>query len=494
MGGAGGAGGGGGDGPERPAWLSPESFATASAAELTDAARQLHGLVSATHAQLLAVIAAVDERRCYVEDGATSAAAWLVGLLGISSERAGRWVRVARELAAATPLAEAYAAGSLSFDQLRPALALVEAELSREDRGDAASGETPTGADDESGEDAARREEETEARRRRAREEAAARWADLAPGYAASSLALLARRARGVSLLDANEAHRRRCVHLRPVGQAWRLVGLLPDAEGAAVAERLAALAGRLAEEERAAEAEAGLERVPLAARMADALVALVTKDVGDEATAERAMVVVHVDATLLAGGSGLAELEAGPALAAETAARLACDASVQVSIDNAAGEAIGLGRRSRSVPPWLSRQLRLRDGHCRFPGCERRRFAQAHHLRHWGKGGPTDPANLVLLCSTHHRLCHEGGWRIEGSPNAELVFTSGERRLASRPVPLRPEVATRFLCPPGAAPAKGNTSSPPEGGPPGAGSSGEPPARTVPPGEADGGRARGAA
>ena len=184
---------------------------------------------------------------------------------------------------------------------------------------------------------------------------------------------------------------RRRCVHLRPVGQAWRLVGLLPDAEGAAVATRLAALAGRLAEEERAAEAEAGLERVPLAARMADALVTLVTKDVGDEATAERAMVVVHVDATLLAGGSGLAELEAGPALAAETAARLACDASVQVSIDNAAGEAIGLGRRSRSVPPWLSRQLRLRDGHCRFPGCARRRFAQAHHLRHWGKGGPTD-------------------------------------------------------------------------------------------------------
>ena len=167
-------------------WLSPESFAAASASELTDAARQLHCLVSATHAQLLAVIAAVDERRSYVEDGATSAAAWLVGLLGISSERAGRWVRVARELAAATPLAEAYAAGSLSFDQLRPALALVEAELSREEGGDAASGETPTGTEDE---DAARRAEETEARRRHAREGAAARWAATAPAYAASTLA-----------------------------------------------------------------------------------------------------------------------------------------------------------------------------------------------------------------------------------------------------------------------------------------------------------------
>jgi len=468
MGGAGRAGGEGENGPERPgAWLPPEAFATSSAAELTDAARQLHGLVSATHAQLLAVIAAVDERCTYREDGATSTAAWLVGLLGITAERARVWVDVARALSEATPLAEAYATGSVSFDQLRPALALVEAELAARggEPGEDAASETPGSpeehaAEDASGTDAGRTEGAGTAERR-ARYDAAARWAALAPGHGAASLALLARRARPVSLLDANEAHRRRGVHLRPVGQAWRLSGLLPDTEGAAVAARLAEVAAGLAREERAAreDADADLEteRVPLAARMADALVALVTQDLGDDAAAERAMVVVHVDAALLAGGGGLAELEDGMGLAAETAARLACDASVQVSLDNAAGEAIGLGRRRRSVPPWLSRQLRRRDQHCRFPGCERRRFVQAHHLRHWGEGGPTDPTNLVLLCSTHHRLCHEGGWHIEGSPTTELVFTSGTRRLSSRPVPLRAEVAARVLPPPGTAPAGGN-------------------------------------
>jgi hypothetical protein len=27
--------------------------------------------------------------------------------------------------------------------------------------------------------------------------------------------------------------------------------------------------------------------------------------------------------------------------------------------------------------------------------------------------GGETETVNLVLLCWSHHRLVHEGGWRI---------------------------------------------------------------------------------
>jgi hypothetical protein len=34
------------------------------------------------------------------------------------------------------------------------------------------------------------------------------------------------------------------------------------------------------------------------------------------------------------------------------------------------------------------------------FPGCERPlAWCEAHHLRHWLHGGPTDLANLALLC-----------------------------------------------------------------------------------------------
>ena len=37
-----------------------------------------------------------------------------------------------------------------------------------------------------------------------------------------------------------------------------------------------------------------------------------------------------------------------------------------------------------------------------------------AHHIVHWSAGGETGLSNLMLLCSQHHRLVHEGGFRIE--------------------------------------------------------------------------------
>lgn len=48
------------------------------------------------------------------------------------------------------------------------------------------------------------------------------------------------------------------------------------------------------------------------------------------------------------------------------------------------------------------------------FPGCGVRRHLHAHHVIHWADGGPTDLANLVLLCGHHHRFIHAHGWRIE--------------------------------------------------------------------------------
>jgi hypothetical protein len=63
-----------------------------------------------------------------------------------------------------------------------------------------------------------------------------------------------------------------------------------------------------------------------------------------------------------------------------------------------------------------MRRALELRDRGCRFPGCGSR-FTDAHHIRHWADGGATRPENLVLLCRTHHRLLHEGGFRLKASP-----------------------------------------------------------------------------
>jgi hypothetical protein len=62
-----------------------------------------------------------------------------------------------------------------------------------------------------------------------------------------------------------------------------------------------------------------------------------------------------------------------------------------------------------------MQRALRARDRGCRFPGCDNRRFVDAHHVRHWAHGGETSLDNLILLCRRHHRAVHEGGYRVDG-------------------------------------------------------------------------------
>src|SRR5437660_1885014 len=89
----------------------------------------------------------------------------------------------------------------------------------------------------------------------------------------------------------------------------------------------------------------------------------------------------------------------------------------VEVVAHAADGTPIGVGRARRNPPAWLVRQVRRRDGGCRFPSCERRRWGHSHHVAHWADGRPTDVSNLLWLCPFHHRLVHEDGWRIEGNP-----------------------------------------------------------------------------
>jgi hypothetical protein len=130
---------------------------------------------------------------------------------------------------------------------------------------------------------------------------------------------------------------------------------------------------------------------------------------------AERYQVVLHVDPSTLAadGEPGRAELEDGTRVSAETCRRLACDASV-VTVKHAEdGSVLDVGRRTRSTPPSIRRALDVRDRGCRFPGCGAR-FADAHHIQQWADGGETRLENLILLCPHHHRLLHEGGFRME--------------------------------------------------------------------------------
>ena len=134
----------------------------------------------------------------------------------------------------------------------------------------------------------------------------------------------------------------------------------------------------------------------------------------------------------------------AGTEVGAETARRIACDATVTVmlgrdgdievtnpavdpalltrmleGIPPALGgipfEPLALGRAVRLVTPAQRAALNARDRGCVAPGCtaglER---CQAHHLIAWAEGGRTDLAVLVLLCTWHHHLVHEGAWTLQ--------------------------------------------------------------------------------
>ena len=89
----------------------------------------------------------------------------------------------------------------------------------------------------------------------------------------------------------------------------------------------------------------------------------------------------------------------------------------------------LDVGRTSRVVQPAQRTALAVRDGGCGFPGCERPlAWCEAHHLLHWLHGGPTDLANLALLCRAHHRAVHEGGWRLGRQPDGRLTATPPDR------------------------------------------------------------------
>jgi hypothetical protein len=117
-------------------------------------------------------------------------------------------------------------------------------------------------------------------------------------------------------------------------------------------------------------------------------------------------------------------ELDDGPALALDTVRRLGCDGTIVGIVEGADGEPLDVGRKTRSIPLPLKRALRSRDGGCRFPGCDRTRFTEGHHVKHWANGGETKLKNLVSLCGFHYKLVHEGGFGITTTDDGVFVFT----------------------------------------------------------------------
>ena len=98
------------------------------------------------------------------------------------------------------------------------------------------------------------------------------------------------------------------------------------------------------------------------------------------------------------------------------TAARLACGGALVGALIDDSGDVLALGRSRRLASPQQKLALSARDLHCQFPSCARRANLEAHHIRMWSEGGPTDLDNMLLLCRSHHIAVHENRLRIARS------------------------------------------------------------------------------
>ena len=164
---------------------------------------------------------------------------------------------------------------------------------------------------------------------------------------------------------------------------------------------------------------------------VAEAFLAARSEEVESTPSGDRFQVVVHVDQAVLAEPAAAAEsephrceLDSGPALALATVRRLGCDGTAVGILEGRDGEPLNIGRKSRVIPPAIRRAMLARDGGCRFPGCDRTRFCDGHHVKHWATGGETKLGNLVTLCSFHHTLVHEGGFGVTVTDDGVFVFT----------------------------------------------------------------------
>ena len=100
----------------------------------------------------------------------------------------------------------------------------------------------------------------------------------------------------------------------------------------------------------------------------------------------------------------------------------LTCDADLTPVIVDHHGVPLALGRTTRLASDDQRIALTIRDTCCVMCG-RPAQWCQAHHVKFWEHGGPTDLNNLALVCGECHRLVHHGDWQLfmgdDGHPYA---------------------------------------------------------------------------
>ena len=398
----------------------------------------------------LDLIAELVIRRIWVDEGCRTPAAWLSWAVGMSPSAARDHVRVALRLRELSRVREEFAAGHISYSKVRAitrvAVPETEAQLLEWSR-------MATGADME---------------RIVAGFRAAQRGAMPSPGPSDLLRQVRLRdRSDGTSevviRMPDDEAHAlcagaQRLVDLEDA-ELRRQAGIDEDDGDGSDGEIV--LEGPIADpvEERASADSAESPPVravqlgdrPRSARLADAVLQAVQAAVdaggSDTTGADRDTLVVHVDGDDLAPVGEVDDVPPAvtaqtrhgviPSLSRRVLRRMACEAGLVLVPTDTHGSPIDVGRRQCHLTTALRRALLDRDRSCRFPGCGARRHLHGHHIQHWADEGPTDLANLVLICSFHHRYVHDHEIDVRLRPHAAHEFRFADDRRITRVRPL---------------------------------------------------------
>ncbi|WP_243229611.1 HNH endonuclease signature motif containing protein [Microbacterium sp. CIAB417] len=110
--------------------------------------------------------------------------------------------------------------------------------------------------------------------------------------------------------------------------------------------------------------------------------------------------------------------------LPSATAGQRICESGTTLVTLDGQGNPLDVGREHRLFTPAQRVALAIRDGGCRWHGCDRpASYCEAHHIDEWSGGGRTDIDRGILLCRYHHMTLHHGRWRITRERKDDFVL-----------------------------------------------------------------------
>lgn len=383
-----------GDDPvERVAWHGEMAAREQHAADLVAG---LDNIVLASNQNLVVLLrqlVEVDEAVAWDTVAFASFRFWVSARYGVSQVTSADWVRVARLLEGLPALTEAFWTGKVSWDQFKEITRIA----------------TP---------------------------DSDAFWAEQVVGLTVTKIRKLRTKPSDADVVQA-QVRRGLWWSFSPDTPEVVFQARMPDEVGVKVINAL---------ERKADQQEPNPETGVFDGRdvmLVDAFAQIVSESLSADPDPDRATVVISASYDDVFGSrEGAARFIDGLPVADSTLDRMLCDSRIQMVIK---GEhsIVGVGRTTRSIPPWLARVVKIRDGGCQFDGCEHTKWVHIHHIWHWSKGGPTDLWNLICLCLFHHQYVHEYGFTVDWGPNGKPIW---KRHARGKPWHPTPPVDTKHI------------------------------------------------